>query len=136
MTMVSGSSQSNMGSINLENWSNSSIKPSSSVILQTGAWLDGSFSPAFIASITSFTDDSDEVESSCWHYAFFLKLYLSPIFPKKHLNVSILTDIALLDLFHWDTWNERVPIETYCCWFCYCEIYLVVCFCGIIVLTF
>ena len=37
MMTVSGSSQSDIGDINPDNWSNSSIKPSSSVVLQTHA---------------------------------------------------------------------------------------------------
>ena len=69
-----------------------------------------SLSHAIMASITSFTDDSDEVVFSCWFSIFFLKLYLSPILPQKHLMVSILTDICLLDLTSWDAWNERVPV--------------------------
>ena len=102
MMTVSGSSQSDIGDINLQNWSHSSIKPSSSVILQTRAWVNGSSLHAITASMTSFTDASDEVIISCWVSGFFLKLYLSPILPKKCLMVSILYGVSLLDLISLD----------------------------------
>ena len=41
-TVVSGSSQFNMGDSIPENYSNSNIKPSSSVTLPVGSWVDGS----------------------------------------------------------------------------------------------
>ena len=63
-----------------------------------------------MVSITSFTDSYVEIEFSCWLSDFFLKLYLSPILPKKSLIVSILSNISLPDLIGWDAWYERVPI--------------------------
>ena len=61
-----------------------------------------------MVSITPFTDGS--VEIGCCMLAvtnFLLKLYPSPILPKKHLIVLILNDISLPDLVGWDAWNER-----------------------------
>ena len=110
MTMVASSNQSETVDIKLENWSNNSINPSSSVALPIGPQVDGSYSSAIIISFTLFTDSSVAIFFSVWLSGFFLKLYLSPILPKRHLMVSILTDISLPDLIGWDAWNERVPI--------------------------
>ena len=101
--VLSSSSQSGMGDIKLENWSISSIISSLSVTYLIGYWVNGSFSSAIMISITSFPDDSDETFFSTWLSGFFLKLYLFPIFPKKHLMWSILTNISLPDLIgsHW-----------------------------------
>ena len=63
MTMlVSSFSQSDMGDIKPENWSNSFIKPSSSVALSFRSWAAGSFLPVIILSITLFTNGSVEIE--------------------------------------------------------------------------
>ena len=99
-----------MGDINPGHCSNSSIKPSSSVTLLAGSWVDESFSPAIMVSITSFTNDSDEVVFSCWLSDYYLKLYLTLILSKKHLMVSILTNISLFNLIGWDALDKRVPI--------------------------
>ena len=107
MTVVSGSSQSDMGEIKLENWSNSSIKQSSSVTLVIGSWVDGSFSSVIIVSIIclqmnlmkfSFLLCSPTASWNCTSFLFF---------PKKHSMVSILTDKFLPDQIIWYTWNER-----------------------------
>ena len=98
---VSGSSQPNIGDINLEKWSNSSMKPSSSVTLQTLSLVNGSSFGAITPSMTSFTDTFDEVVLSCWLSSFFLKLYLSSIFPKSVRWCQYL-DASLLDVFGCD----------------------------------
>ena len=135
MTVVSGSSQCHIGDINLETWSNSSIRPSSSDALPTGSVVNGSISHTITASMTSFTDESDEVKSSYW-LSCFLKLYLSPILPKKCLMVSLLTDISSPDLISWDVWKDSVPLKTYCCLFYWCEIYLCSWFFALVLLFY
>ena len=82
-TVVSSSSQSDTGDVMPENWSNSSIKPSSSTALPIQSWVDGSFSSAIVVSITSFIDGSVEIFFSIWLSGFFLKLYISYFAPKN-----------------------------------------------------
>ena len=111
MTVVSCSSQSDMGDINQENWSNSSIKSCSSVTLWTASWQEGSFSPVIRASITSFTDDSGEIVFLCWPSDFFLKLYLSPVFNN---------DNTYQHIFTWSYWFWHLE------WECPCQKHIVV----------
>ena len=93
MTMVvSGSGQSP------ENWSNSSIKASSSVTLPIGYWIDGSFSPAIMVSITWFTDGSVEIGFSSW-LSDLWKLYLS-YFAKRAFNCIN----TYKHIFTWPNW--------------------------------
>ena len=61
MTIVSGSNQSDIGDINLDNWLYRPIKPYSSVTLETVSWVDGLSLHTITTSMTSFTDDSDVV---------------------------------------------------------------------------
>ena len=124
MMILSGCSQSDIGDINPENWSNSTIKPSSSVGSQTESWLDGSFSHTITACMTSFTDSFDGCVLSGWVPGFFMKLCLSPNLPKKHLMELILTEISLLDPISWQVWNDSVLIGNIFLLICCYQIYL------------
>ena len=107
--IVSGSSQSDMGDVKLQNWSNGSIKPSS-FPLPSGSWVDGSFLPAIMISITLFIDGSAGIVFSLLAVQFLLETVPLSYFSQKHLMVSISTNISLPVLIGFDAWNERIPI--------------------------
>ena len=79
-----------------------SIMPLSSVTLLNRFWVNGSFSPAIMVSVTSFTDYSDEVVFLCWLSNFFLKLYLSLFAQKASYGVNTYQHIlTYLNISNW-----------------------------------
>ena len=95
--VASTPSQYDVGSVKSQHCFNRFIR-SSLVGLCIGSLLLILFSFVVMVSIISFMVASGVFRSSGGLSGFFVKLYFSPIFPRKHLMVVVLNDMSSPDL--------------------------------------